>query len=32
MLSNITNDEAQAVVPLIVAQFPGIRLVDNLEE
>jgi len=26
MLSNITNEEAQAIVPLIVAQFPNIKL------
>jgi hypothetical protein len=26
MLSNITNEEAQAVIPLIVAQFPGLKL------
>jgi hypothetical protein len=26
MLSNITNDEAQAIIPLIVGQFPNIKL------
>jgi hypothetical protein len=26
MLSNITDDEAQAIIPLIVAQFPGLKL------
>jgi hypothetical protein len=26
MLSNITNEEAQAIIPLIVSQFPDIKL------
>lgn len=26
MLSNITNDEAPAIIPMIVAQFPGLKL------
>jgi hypothetical protein len=26
MLSNITDEEAQAVIPMLVAQFPNIRI------